>query len=132
MTGTCRLFQIPMFFLTLVIAAVIILLIAQADLTAFTVDSSESHGEQKHGGAAVEIRCKVENNNVLFSWINPQTGRCADVVKLDDGKFGMQISRIAENVADSKRFEITAFVKEKMTNVEQVMRYLLNRGYGPE
>lgn len=91
------------------------------------VDFTESHGVKKHGISAVQIRKCLENNGPLRDWVNPVTGRRARVCEVEPGRFGVQILEFK----DGAWREITAFAKDKMRSLDQVLRYLSNRGYMP-
>ena len=80
-----------------------------------------SHAVAKHGTDAEQVRRCVENGWTLQLWHNPTTGRQAEVCALPSGKYGIQISRFGR--------EITSFVKNKLTRLSQVERYLENSGY---
>jgi len=81
-----------------------------------------SHAVEKHGEEIVSV---VRNCNGGIELFNPDTNRIACIVNLGDKKFGV---RIIEKVGDSYK-EVTAFIKDKMHSVEQVIKYLNNRGY---
>jgi hypothetical protein len=79
---------------------------------------SLAHAMERHGDDAVAV-C---NQPPIMQLINPTTDRQAHICSMPDGKFGVKI--VAKD-GDT----ITAFVKEKMRTVEDVVRYLNNRGY---
>ncbi len=78
------------------------------------------HATEKHGVSADIVRQCMNSNGPIEIWINPTTGREANICKIGE-KFGVQI-------VDGNR-EITAFIKEKMKTLSQVQRYLTNSGY---
>jgi len=55
--------------------------------------------------------------------LGPYFWRQAEICQIEPGKFGIRIS-----TSDLKE-TITQFIKNKLTRVEQVERYLTNRGY---
>lgn len=79
---------------------------------------SLAHAMERHGNDAVAV-C---NQPPIMQLINPATDRQAHICSMPDGKFGVRIVAKDGDV-------ITAFVKEKMKSVEDVVRYLNNRGY---
>lgn len=79
---------------------------------------SLAHAMERHGNDAVAV-C---NQPPIMQLINPATDRQAHICSMPDGKFGVKI--VAKD-GDT----VTAFVKEKMRTVEDVVRYLNNRGY---
>jgi len=106
-----------------VIAIAAIILLAVLPIT---VDLSLSHAAERHSISGVEaIRKCLKDNGPMQIWINPDTGRRAFVCKLPSGQFGIQI---IQKVGGEWK-EITAFVKDKVSNIGQVMRYLTNTGY---
>ena len=79
-----------------------------------------AHALERHGSAAGAVRGCLDGNAPLETWSNPQTGRSALICNVGD-KFGLMI------VEDGK--EVTSFFKEKLKGLDQVRKYLLNRGY---
>ena len=79
---------------------------------------SLEHAVERHGNDAVDV-C---NADPLQTLVNPLTNRSADVCQLPDGRYGVKI-------CGSDGCTITAFVKEKMKDLDAVLRYLTNRGY---
>jgi putative hemolysin len=80
-----------------------------------------AHAVERHGQIAVEINSYCSNGGVLETWVNPVTGRQANICQLPNGIFGIQICE------DNKA--ITCIPKEKLSRIEQVYNYLKNRGY---
>ena len=80
---------------------------------------SATHAVERHGAAAVDtIECSEGSDNLLQKWTKPD-GR--DIYVCDvKGQFGI--------VVEANGDLITAFVKDKFTRLEQVMRYLTNCG----
>lgn len=105
---------------------ILLLFVAWIGITFIT---NSLHADQKHGGDAELIRANCDNGNVVFELINFLTGRTGQCVELknpedpDGAKYGIRI-------LDGEQ-EITAFKKEKMNILDQVVRYLINRGYTP-
>jgi hypothetical protein len=94
------------------------------------VGMTYTHGDTKHGSDAQKTRQCLDNNGALQSWYNSNTNRCAYVALLagteEEGRFGIQVV----NQADEE--EVTAFAKNKMTRLDQVVQYLKNAGYLPQ
>ena len=84
-----------------------------------------SHGPDRHPGEAEQVRTCLNQNGTLQIWMNPTTGRLANVCQVGPTLFGVQIIQKAKDDWD----EITAFLKPKMNRIEQVMQYLRNTGY---
>ena len=78
------------------------------------------HAIEKHGEDAALVRSCIEQQGPAETWVNPLTGRSAWLCWTPDG-WGVQI-RIGEQ-------EITSFVKNKLSKLQDVYRYLINRGY---
>lgn len=92
------------------------------------VDLADSHGPAKHGISAAEtIRKCLDRQGPTLEWLNIGNGRRARVCEFQPGKWGIQIVKQDGGIWK----EVTVFVKEKLTSIEQVMRYLRNTGYGP-
>ena len=92
------------------------------------MDLSNPHPGEKHGFvASLQIDACFENNGSMMSFRNHDTGRRADLCKLPDGKFAV---RISEDTGSGLRM-VTQFIKEKMKDLNEVVRYLGNRGYDP-
>ena len=96
-------------------------------LNQIAVDVSSSHGVDRHSSEALAVRNCLNERGANQVWENPTTGRRAQVCQIDTFTFGIQI---IENHAGIWK-EITAFVKNKMTNMGQVSNYLKNTGYRP-
>ncbi|RPJ39271.1 MAG: hypothetical protein EHM35_02760 [Planctomycetaceae bacterium] len=82
-----------------------------------------THAVEQHGVNALAVRACVENGGTLETWENPETFRQASICLLPDGRFGVMIHRFGR--------EVTSFVKDKLRSLDQVRRYLSNRGYLP-
>ena len=80
-----------------------------------------SHAVIKHGIEAEQVRECINKGGGIQLWKNSDTGRQAEVCLLPDGKFGVQVTRFKK--------EVTSFIKNKMTRIEQVENYLKNSGY---
>ena len=102
--------------LALVILAIIVYVI---------VDSS--HAVLRHGDDAIEVRnCVNDPNKILGTFPHPD-GKTAFICLIsgtkEDGRFGVRI------MSDTSGDEITAFIKNKMRTIDQVLTYLKNGGY---
>lgn len=109
----------------------VIALIAAAIATWMMVDVAASHATARHAAVAESVRTCMgpDQMNALQKWYNPTTGRTAFLCQMPDGKFGLQIGY--ENAGENKFTELTNFVKEQLKRIEQVEKYLRNRGYQP-
>lgn len=85
--------------------------------------SYNAHAGVKHGDDAWEVRNCIQKGGTIDIWINPDTNRQAHVCQIENGKFGIQIQ------IDGR--EITSFIKNKMSRLDQVYQYLRNSGYTP-
>ena len=85
------------------------------------VDTGVSaHAFTKHGSDALAAQtCK--NNPSAIRFYNPSTNRTGLVCQLDSGW--------AVVILDKYGQEVTSFVKNKMKNLDQVLRYMVNAGY---
>lgn len=112
--GMNRVVQKPSNFLFLLL--IMLMLFA---LFAIAVQTAP-HAIARHGDEALTARQCVERPEYIFR--NLLTGRFALVCMTDAQKFGLVI-------IDEAGQEITAFLKNKMTSFEQVVKYLSNSGY---
>lgn len=102
----------PLFWLIVALAAGIITLALVA----------VNHADLRHGAEAAAARdCAERPGTIMF--YNPATGRTALVCLTLEGKFGVV-------VMNELGKEVTAFVKNKLKTLEQVIQYLKNAGYG--
>ena len=92
---------------------------------ALAVGYTISHGPERHPGEAEQVRNCLNDKGTLQVWMNPDTGRLANVCQINPTLFGIQIIQKAKEGWD----EITGFTKPKMKRIEQVMQYLRNTGY---
>lgn len=81
----------------------------------------QAHAIIKHGMEAIAVRECIANGGALELWANPDTGRQAEVCQLANGKYGIHVTRFGR--------EVTSFIKNKLTKLSQVERYLQNVGY---
>lgn len=81
------------------------------------------HAVMQHSAEAIAVR-ECINNGGMFAIYQKPDGRFVRLCNLPDGKFGMQIC------ADSGDcfHEITAFIKNKFTRLEQLLQHLKNMG----
>jgi len=98
-------------------AAVILILLTLALATIVL----QQHAAQRHGVEADIVRDCLSRNGALEKWMNFDTGRQALICQVRDNVWGIQIIK--------DRREITSFIKNKISRIEQVYQYLLNRGY---
>jgi hypothetical protein len=80
-----------------------------------------SHGYTNHGSDAVRVRECFDKFGSIHMFFNPRTDRYAELCFMDDGKYGIRILEEGR--------EITVFVKNKLKRLEQVLKYLENKGY---
>ena len=82
-----------------------------------------AHAEAQHGVGIVDVvdNC-LKSRGAIKTMYNPVKGRTARVCLEEGGRF---IVKIVEQNGDL----VTAFFKEKMKTLDQVIRYLSNRGY---
>lgn len=121
---------VPIMLLLLLAVLVVMALVPHAppaQINSIAVDLSSSHGEAKHHDAAVMVHTCILKKGVMQEWINLglETDRRARICEIQPGKYGIQV---IENKDGTWR-EVTAFIKDKMTSIDQVMRYLSNAGY---
>ena len=91
-----------------------------------SIDYSTSHGAVKHRIGSVSVHDALAHSFPLLEWENPTTGRRARVCQVGT-VFGIQIIELHAG----QWVEVTAFVKSKLTRLEQVQKYLRNTGYQP-
>ena len=85
--------------------------------------SGMRHAVDRHGEDAFKVSRCLSENGALQIWFNPDTRRHAEVCQIAPGRFGIRIS--VNDLKDT----ITQFVKNKISRIEQVEHYLINRGY---
>lgn len=94
-----------------------------------SLDLSNGHAAERHGATTVEAINKcLENNGSTMDLVNRDTGRKAQICRMDDGRFAV---RILEKDSSGGWRMVTAFVKEKLKSLSDVVRYLGNKGYDP-
>jgi hypothetical protein len=79
-----------------------------------------SHAIDRHGAEADMVRECVERGGTIQRWAYHDNSRIISVCQLDDGRFGLMITE--------RLREVTSYVKNRMTRLEQVEQYLINRG----
>ena len=84
-----------------------------------------SHAVEKHGSDAVAVRSCIENKGVHSLWFEPKENNYVQVCQLDNGVWGM---RVCKTKACKIEDEVTAFIKNKMSRLDQVFNYLSNHG----
>lgn len=92
---------------------------------ALAVGYALSHAVERHPGEAEQVRECLDNKGVFQIWMNPETGRVANVCQIDPTTFGIQIVKQFEGRWE----ELTGFIKTKMKCIDQVAQYLRNTGY---
>lgn len=80
-----------------------------------------AHAVSRHGQDALMADQACQESPII-TLKNPETCRSATVGKTDDGRFAIRID-------DPSGQCITCFIKEKLKEFGQVIRYLTNRGY---
>lgn len=81
------------------------------------------HAIQRHGEDAIAVSHCLNKHGAMQIWENKETGRQAEICQVGPNKFGIRIS--TNDLKDT----ITQFIKNKLTRIEQVEKYLANRGY---
>lgn len=84
------------------------------------------HAINQHNAEAIAVRECLDQNGPFAIWQKPD-GRFLRLCNLPDGKFGMQICVSDYNGGDCFH-EITSFIKNKFTRLEQLIKYLRNIG----
>jgi hypothetical protein len=79
------------------------------------------HAVERHGVEAQIVRECIGKNGAIEKWMNFDNGRQALICEIRDGLWGVQIRKNGR--------EITSFLKNKLSRIEQVYQYLLNQGY---
>jgi hypothetical protein len=82
------------------------------------------HAVLRHGESAYTVKQCLDQRGPLLDWVNASTGRHAQVCEVSPGKYGVDIT---ESNGDS----VTSILKDKMSNLNQVLQYLKNTGYLP-
>jgi hypothetical protein len=87
-----------------------------------SLSSTNNHADLKHGLEAQEVRDCLDKFGPLHIFFKPETQRFAEICLISNYKFGI---RITEENGD----EVTAFIKNRMSTLKQVGKYLENCGY---
>jgi hypothetical protein len=82
-----------------------------------------AHAVERHGDDAFTVSHCLNEHGAMQTWLNKDTGRHAEVCQVGPEKFGIRIS------VNELKDTITQFIKNKMTRIDQVEQYLMNRGY---
>jgi hypothetical protein len=111
--------------LTLVFILVIVLV---AIIAFATLGTSKSHAVEKHGTKADLVRQCIDRGDDVLGVYQHSEDKQKELclVKLGEKLYGIQIRA---NKPGGRVEEITAFVKEKLTKLEQVKNYIRNSGY---
>jgi hypothetical protein len=88
----------------------------------WSVGDLNDHAVERHSASATAVSECIKNSGTVDKLSNPQTGREAYICKLGESKFGVWIGDCNEKC-------VTAFIKDKMQSLEDVIRYLSNAGY---
>ena len=105
-------FRLPLLLMTLALIAGVI---------AFS--SGMNHALERHGREALMVSECLQRGGEIQLWFNPLTNRHAQICQIDLEIFGIRIS--ANDLKDT----VTQFIKNKMRRIQQVEKYLTNRGY---
>jgi hypothetical protein len=79
-----------------------------------------THAVARHGTEADAVRECMSSNGPIQRWRYPDNNRIVSVCQLPDGKFGIQVTE--------RLREVTSYIKNRMSRLEQVETYLRNRG----
>jgi hypothetical protein len=79
-----------------------------------------------HNAEAIAVRDCLRQSGPFQVWQKPD-GRFVRLCNLPDGKFGIQICQADYN-GEECFHEVTAFIKNKFTKLEQLIKYLENIG----
>lgn len=93
-----------------------------ASQIATAVAGAGLHADMRHGAEAQIARQCADRPELRF--VNPYNNRTALVCLTKAERYGVVI-------INERGEEITAFLKNKLERVEQVIRYMRNRGYQP-
>lgn len=93
----------------------------EVDVRHVSASGAVSHANSRHGSEADLARTCSDSSSNPIRFFNPETKRSAWVCDLG-GFFGVHIKEI-----DGE--EVTAFIKNKMKRVDQVLKYMKNAGY---
>ena len=94
-------------------------------LSDITIDAPHvnTHPVEKHGQAVVDqVDQCFGTRGTIDQMRNPITGRRADICQMENGLYAVEIN-------ESNGDNVTKFIKEKLRTLDQVRRYLTNRGY---
>lgn len=104
----------------LVVLVVLMVVYAVAAGLAFAPVKPGQHAVLKHNSDALAVRDCLQQNGALGVW-QKADGRIIRLCEVEDGVFGLQVLEPDER---GTLHEITAYIKNKMTRIEQVIRYL--------
>lgn len=100
---------------------VVIFIVTAAALMVIMMSVPSQHAIEKHGSDAWLAAQTCGSHNYSVKMFNPETSRVAFVCLTERG-WGVVIESLDGS-------NVTAFIKEKMKRIEQVVKYLQNRGY---
>lgn len=103
------------------------LLVIVAIVAYAMLDTANSHAITKHGTDGMLVRECLDNNGPLGVFSH-KTDKSRELwlCEIEPGVYGIQIRKL---INSSQHDEITAFVKNKMRKLEDVLRYINNSGY---
>jgi hypothetical protein len=83
------------------------------------------HALEKHSYDAVVVdSCLQNGSGYLGEFKRDSDGRILKVCQVDTGKYGIKVQ-------ESNGNPVTDFIKEKLRRIDQVLKYVTNRGYKP-
>lgn len=80
------------------------------------------HATKKHGADAVLVRQCMDQKGPIEIYQKPD-GRLVNVCQIADKQFGIMITE--------GKYEVTSYIKEKMTRLSQVRKYIESMGAKP-
>ena len=110
--------------LALILIALAAYALGPARSTLLEATQSLPHADLQHGkGTLSSIKDCNANGGHYDTMRNAETGNIADICQFPDGRWALLIT-------DKNGNDVTGFFKEKLKWIEDVKRYLTNRGYG--
>jgi len=83
------------------------------------------HALEKHSYDAVVVdSCLQNGSGYLGEFKRDSDGRILKVCQVDTNKYGIKVQ-------ESNGNPVTDFIKEKLRRIDQVLKYVRNRGYEP-
>lgn len=92
---------------------------------------ANGHSQYKHGKKALTVISCIDSSKGLIQIINPKTKRIAIVctIQTDDPDVKKYNGRWGIGIFEENSANVTAFIKEKLSTINELFKYLYDQGY---